>query len=95
MKHAMSGRVSVRPHDFGVAACALRLAVAEAVRPDFVERFNALGRGVAPALDRPVTDASLREDCLPCIVDPLDEPVDAGAQRPVGHRGRPPCTRLQ
>jgi hypothetical protein len=53
----MSARVSLRPRDFGVAACALRLAVAEAVRSDFVQCF----RGVAPALGRPSTDASLRE----------------------------------
>lgn len=70
----MSARVSLRPRDFGVAACALRLAVAEAVRSDFVQCF----RGVAPALGRPSTDASLREGGLPSIVG---APLDADAPR--------------
>jgi hypothetical protein len=93
--------VRVRVYDFGVAAFAVSVPVADVAWQEFVARFNALDRAIgpaapdafwtrlrsqlheviAPALDRPASDASLQEDYLLATVRAFDEPLDAATLR--------------
>jgi hypothetical protein len=76
----VTGRVSVRLYDFGVAAFAVRVAVEEAAWNTFAARFNALDRALGPS----APDAfwlEMRARLCAAIVPALDRPSsDASLQ---------------
>ncbi|MEW5836234.1 MAG: hypothetical protein AB1832_14320 [Pseudomonadota bacterium] len=73
----VTARVRVRLYDFGVAAFALRIAVADASWPDFAARFNALDRAVGPSAPDTLWATLLRR-VVDVVAPALDRPA-AGA----------------
>lgn len=73
----VTARVRVRLYDFGVAAFALRIAVADASWPIFAARFNALDRAVGPAAPDTLWATLLRR-VVDVVAPALDRPA-AGA----------------
>ncbi|MCP1375824.1 hypothetical protein [Dyella lutea] len=76
----VTARVRVRLYDFGVAAFAVRVALADAPWPAFAARFNALDRAVGPAAPDTLW-TTLRQHVVEAIAPALDRPaVDASLQ---------------
>lgn len=73
----VTARVRVRLYDFGVAAFALRIAVADASWPVFAARFNALDRAVGPSAPEALW-TTLLQRVVDAVAPALDRPA-AGA----------------
>lgn len=73
----VTARVRVRLYDFGVAAFALRIAVADASWPVFAARFNALDRAVGPSAPEALW-TTLLQRVADAVAPALDRPA-AGA----------------
>jgi hypothetical protein len=75
---AVKAQVSARLYDFGVAALAVRVAVADASWPAFEAQFNALDRALGPSSP----DAfwtGLRDQVRTAVASALDRPVSGAA----------------
>ncbi|MCE5233858.1 MAG: hypothetical protein ABFC67_11510 [Mizugakiibacter sp.] len=74
----VSAQVTARLYDFGVAALAVRVAVADASWSEFAARFNALDRAVGPGAPPAFWDALLdhvRTIVAPALTRPAGEAV--------------------
>jgi len=74
----VTAQVSVRLYDFGVAALAVRVAVADAAWPAFVAQFNALDRALGPSSPDGFWTA-LRDQVCAAVASALDRPVPGEA----------------
>ena len=74
----VTAQVSVRLYDFGVAALAVRVAVADAAWPAFVAQFNALDRALGPSSPDGFWTA-LRDQVYAAVASALDRPVPGEA----------------
>lgn len=75
---AVRAQVSVRLYDFGVAALAVRVAVADASWATFVSQFNALDRTLGPSSPEGFWTA-LRDQVCAVVTSALDRPVSGVA----------------
>jgi hypothetical protein len=77
---SVTAQVSVRLYDFGVAALAVRVGVADAPWPAFAAQFNALDRAVGPSATAEFWVA-LRDEVCRVVAPALDRPApDASLQ---------------
>ncbi|MEW5317998.1 MAG: hypothetical protein WDW38_009252 [Sanguina aurantia] len=75
---SVMAQVSVRLYDFGVAALAVRVAVADVTWPQYVAQFNALDRAVGPSSPR-LFWTTLRDQVRAAVASALDRPVTGDA----------------
>ncbi|WP_026107360.1 hypothetical protein [Dyella ginsengisoli] len=76
----VTARVRVRLYDFGVAAFAVHVAVADAPWAAFAARFNALDRAVGPSAPDALW-TTLRQRVVEAVAPALDRPaIDASLQ---------------
>ena len=75
---AVRAQVSARLYDFGVAALAVRVAVADAGWTAFVAQFNALDRTLGPSSPDEFWTA-LRDQVCASVASALDRPVSGAA----------------